>query len=162
MASIIEVINGISQAVHAKHDGGAKIGLRRESEDLLQGVSIYDPRVMDGFGIQFSGDKLLVKYHSEVPLTDIHDKNFETDMRHLMKEITKFIKTEYRKVTKKGLGLVEHGDIQIMVQSANRRLAYVNAVQMYTISDIKVEKDEGYSTQYQDLAMNWLRQIKKV
>ena len=54
MASILEVVNGISQALHNKHHGGAQIGLKRETEDLVQGVSIYDPRVMDGFGVQYS------------------------------------------------------------------------------------------------------------
>ena len=61
MATVMEVIEGISQAVHAKHHGGAKIGLRREIENLVQGVSLYDGRVMDGFGVQFMGDKLVVK-----------------------------------------------------------------------------------------------------
>ena len=31
MASVIEVINGISQAIHAKHEGGTEFGLKRES-----------------------------------------------------------------------------------------------------------------------------------
>ena len=86
MASILEVVNGISQALHAKHHGGAEIGLKRESEDLVQGVSIYDPRVMDGFGVQYQGNMLILKYHSEMPLTEVHDRDFETDIRQTMKD----------------------------------------------------------------------------
>lgn len=141
MASILEVINGISQAIHAKHEGGTDFGLKRESETLLQGVSIYDPRVMDGFGVQFQGDALVLKYHSEMPLIKVHDKNFETDIRHIMKEIVKHLKEEYRKVIKASLGLTEQGDVQIMVQTANRRTCYVNAVQVFKIGNVDIDRD---------------------
>jgi hypothetical protein len=163
MASILEVINGISQALHAKHHGGSEIGLKRETEDLLQGCSIYDPRVMDGFGVQFQGNRLIVKYHSEMPLTAVHNKNFETDIRHMMKEVSGFIKKEYKKVTKKSLDLTEEGDINILVQSANRRTSYVNAVQVYVIDGV-----EGYNKQvskphkdFADIAKGWLMNVRK-
>jgi hypothetical protein len=163
MASILEVVNGISQALHAKHHGGAEIGLKRESEDLVQGVSIYDPRVMDGFGVQYQGNMLIVKYHSEMPLTEVHDRDFETDIRQTMKDITKFIKSEYKKVTKKTLELTEHGDINIMVQSANRRTAYVNATQAYQIDSVEgYDKEETKPQQNMaDIAKRWLMNIRQ-
>ena len=163
MASILEVVNGISQAIHAKHHGGAEVGLKRESEDLVQGVSIYDPRMIDGFGIQYQGNMLILKYHSEMPLTKVHDKNFETDIRRTMKDIITFIKSEYKKVTKKSLDLTEHGDVNVLVQSANRRTAYVNATQSYQIGNV-----EGYNKQdskpeqsYADIAKRWLMNVKQ-
>lgn len=165
MATVMEVIEGISQAVHAKHHGGAKIGLRREMEDLVQGVSLYDGRVMDGFGIQFMADKLIVKYNSEVPLCDIHDKNFETDIRHIMKEISSFIKDEYRKVTKSSLSLTEYGDVAILVQTVNRRTAVVTANQTYEIGnlkDLKTQKREKQeNASFEDVAKRWYMNIKK-
>lgn len=167
MASILEVINGISQALHNKHHGGSEIGLKRETEDLLQGCSIYDPRMMDGFGVQYQGNMLIVKYHSEMPLVKVHDKNFETDIRRTMKEVSDFIKKEYKKVTKKSLDLVESGDIQILVQSANRRTAYVNAVQNYQISDIdgygkqKALVEPAQQANYADIAKRWLMNVKQ-
>lgn len=163
MASILEVVNGISQALHAKHHGGSEIGLKRETEDLLQGCSIYDPRMMDGFGVQFQGNMLIVKYHSEMPLAAVHDKNFETDIRRTMKEVSNFIKKEYKKVTKKTLDMSEHGDISILVQTANRRTAYVNAVQNYEISGV-----EGYNKlvsepqkDIADITKGWLMNARK-
>lgn len=163
MASILEVVNGISQAIHAKHHGGAEVGLKRETEDLVQGVSIYDPRMIDGFGIQYQGNMLILKYHSEMPLVKVHDKNFETDIRRTMKDIISFIKSEYKKVTKKTLDLTEHGDVNVMVQSANRRTAYVNATQAYQIGNV-----EGYSKEdskpeqsYADIAKRWLMNVKQ-
>jgi len=163
MASILDVVNGISQALHAKHHGGAEIGLKRESEDLVQGVSIYDPRMMDGFGVQFQGNMLILKYHSEMPLIKVHDKNFETDIRRTMKDIIAFIKSEYKKVTKKSLDLTEFGDVDVMVQTANRRTAYVNASQTYQIGNVEgYDKQTSKSEQnYADIAKRWLMNIKQ-
>ena len=161
----MEVIEGISQAVHAKHHGGAKIGLRREMENLVQGVSLYDGRVMDGFGVQFMGDKLVVKYHSETPLCDIHDKNFETDVRYIMKDISSFIKTEYKKVTNSSLSLTEYGDVAIFVQTVNRRTAIVTANQTYEIGNLKdlktQKKMEAENASFEDVAKRWYMNIKK-
>lgn len=165
MASILEIVNGISQALHAKHHGGAQIGLKRESEDLVQGVSIYDPRVMDGFGVQFQGNVLVIKYHSEMPLTAVHDKNFETDIRRTMKEISSFIKNEYKKVTKKSLDISESGDINILVQSANRRTSYVNASQAYQISGVDGNAKDASKTKdqqnYAEIAKRWLMNVRQ-
>jgi len=169
MASVLEVIEGISQVVHAKHEGGSEFGLRRESESLLQGVSIYDPRVIDGFGVQFQGDLLILKYHSEMPLTAVHHKNFETDVRQTVKDITEHIKKEYKIYKKSSLSLTENGDIQILVQSANRRTCYVNAVQVYKIGNLEIDRGETpeqkslYSREeenFANIAKRWLMNIK--
>jgi len=170
MANVMEIITGISQAIHAKHHGGTEFGLRRETEDLLKGCSIYDPRVMDGFGVQFQGDMLLLKYHSEVPMTDVHDKNFETDVRRTIKDITTHIKSEYKRATKSSLDLKESGDIQIMIQTANRRTCYVNAVQAYKINNMDMPKGENvkqkkvYDSEqdhFTDIAKGWLMNVRK-
>lgn len=161
MASILEVITGIQDALKAKHYGGTEFGLKRETQDLIQGCSIYDPRVMDGFGVQFQGDRLILKYHSEEPLTRVHNKNFETDTRDTVKQITKHLKEEYRKVTKSSLSLTEEGDIQIMVQTANRRTAYVNAVQVYKIGNVDIDGsgEKVYDSEQErmsDISKRWL------
>ena len=163
MASILDVVNGISQALHAKHHGGSEIGLKRETEDLLQGCSIYDPRMMDGFGVQYQGDMLILKYHSEMPLTKVHDKNFETDIRQTMKDIKKFLEKEYKKVTKKSLDLTEFGDTNILVQSANRRTSYINAVQTYKIGGVEGygKEDSKPHENYSDIAKRWLMNCRK-
>lgn len=164
MATVIEVLEGISQAVQYKHHGGAKIGLRRENESLVQGVSLYDSRVMDGFGIQFMNDKLIIKYNSETPLCDIHDKNFETDTRQLMKDISSFIKKEYQKVTGTALRLTEHGDINILVQTVNRRTAVVTANQAYEIGnlkDLKIQQQQkADEASFEDVAKRWLLNVR--
>lgn len=166
MANVMEVINGISQAVANKHHGSeAKIGLRRETEDLVQGVSLYDGRVMDGFGVQIMNNHLIVKYNSEVPLTDVHDKNFETDIRRIMKDISTFIKDEYKKVTKSALRLTEYGDIKVLVQTVNRRTGVVTASQHYEIGnlkDLKTQNEmEKAETSFEDVAKRWYMNVRK-
>ena len=170
MASVIEVVNGIQAAVHAKHNGGTKFGLKREEMDLLQGCSIYDPRVMDGFGVQYQGDNLILKYNSEMPLASVHDKNFETDIRRTVKDITSHIKEEYRKAIKSSLQLTEIGDIQILVQTVNRRTVFVNASQVYRIGNLDIDKGEKaadkklYDSEqenFSNIAKRWLMNVKK-
>lgn len=166
MANVMEVLNGISQAVAETHHGSGKaIGLRREKEDLLQGVSIYDTRVMDGFGVQIMNDQLIIRYSSEAPLCDVHDKNFETDIRKIMKDISSFIKDEYKKLTKSSLSLTEYGDIDILVQTVNRKTALVSAAQKYEIGnlkDLKVqEKRKKEEASFEDVAKRWYMNVRK-
>lgn len=163
MANILEVITGIQEVLKNKQHGGSEMGLKRESEELLQGCSIYDPRMMDGFGVQYQGNMLILKYHSEMPLSKVHDKNFETDTRRTVKDVVDFIKKEYKKVTKQSLDLTEVGDIQILVQTANRRTCYVNAVQNYQIGNVEGFDKESKKQQqnYADIAKRWLMNCRQ-
>jgi hypothetical protein len=166
MANVMEVIEGISAAVANKHHGsGAKIGLRRESEELVQGVSLYDTRVMDGFGVQIHNGCLYLKYNSEVPLIEVHDKNFETDTRRILKDISSFIKDEYKKVTKSSLRLTEYGDIDILVQTVNRRTAIVTATQKYEIGNLKdlntQKRMDSEEASFEDVAKRWYMNVRK-
>jgi len=167
MASILEIITGIQEAIKEKHHGGTPVGLKRETEDLIQGCSIYDPRVMDGFGVQYQGNVLILKYHSEMPLIKVHDKAFETDIQRTVKDVVEHIKKEYKKVTKKSLDLTSVGEIQILVQSANRRTAYVNAVQNYIINGVdgigkqKALVEPAQQTNFADIAKRWLMGVRQ-
>ncbi len=169
MATILEVINGISQAIHAKHEGGAAFGLKRESEPLLQGVSIYDPRIIDGFGVQFQGDMLLLKYHSEMPLSSVHEKDFQVEIERNIRDICEHIKIEYKKIKKQSLSLTSIGDLKVMLQTANRRTVYVNAVQTYKINNVEIDKGTGVEVKNYDdsqenftnIAKRWLMNVKE-
>ena len=97
MATTLEVIRGISQAMAYAYDGGHDarytddgeahtVGLKREEGDPL-----LDKRVMDGFKIKLRDDKLCIHYHAEVQLKDVHDKNFESDLESMINDIAKFI-----------------------------------------------------------------------
>ena len=86
----MEIIRGISQALAYSYDGGHKesynddgeahkFGLKREEGDPL-----LDRRVMDGFKIKLSGDKMCINYHSEVQLKDVHSRDFESDLESMI------------------------------------------------------------------------------
>jgi hypothetical protein len=62
MATILDVVNGISQALSKNYDGALdeegepiKAGLKRE-----EGNPIIDSRVLDGFNARVQGDKLIL------------------------------------------------------------------------------------------------------
>ena len=101
MATSLEIIKGISQALTYAYDGGHKesytddgeshsFGLKRE-----EGDPILDRRVMDGFKVKIHGDKLQVLYHSEVQLKEVHSSGFEDDLKSSINAIAKFLKKQY-------------------------------------------------------------------
>ena len=68
MATVLEIVRGLSQAAANAYDGSLdengephNIGLSRE-----EGHPVMDSRVIDGFKVKFSADKLVINYHGEV------------------------------------------------------------------------------------------------
>ena len=58
MATILDVIKGLNQAAANAYDGyqmDEEVGLRRE-----EGHPLIDSRVIDGFSVKFSADKLIL------------------------------------------------------------------------------------------------------
>ena len=98
MATALEIVRGISSVLGSKsHDGALDddgnpvvIGLKRE-----EGHPINDSRVMDGFKVKLSGDKLCVTYQTDVKLPEVHDPKFESDMESMIANIVKFLKKKH-------------------------------------------------------------------
>jgi len=167
MATTLEIVNGISQAMANTHDGAldekgepVKTGfLRREEE-----VTIHDRRLIDGFSVALYGDHLCLKYHSEMRLKEVHDKAFETDMESMLKQCASFLKKQYKSVTGSGLSLSAVGDPDIMVQSTSRVRSWVQAKQHFKISgmDESTESVSGFQDESEsedrldDAIKNWL------
>ena len=90
MATVLEIVRGLSQAAANAYDGyehmDEKIGLRRE-----EGHPIMDSRVMDGFNVRFAGNKMTLSYQSEVLVKELHPRNqFENDVNRKLADIVKF------------------------------------------------------------------------
>ena len=143
MATTLEVIRGISQALAYSYDGGHKesytddgeshsCGLKREEGDPL-----LDKRVMDGFKVKISGDSLCIHYHSEVQLKDVHSRDFESDLEKMINDIANFIKKEYKKVTGDTLTLTAQEELEAIVQNTSRVRSWVQAHRLYKIGGIK-------------------------
>ena len=143
MATTLEIIRGISQALAYSYDGGHderytddgeahSFGLKREEGDPL-----LDKRVMDGFGVKLSGEKLCIHYHAEVQLKDVHSRDFESDIEKMINDIAKFLKKEYKKVTGNALTLTAQDELEAIVQNTSRVRSWVQAYRWYKIGGIK-------------------------
>ena len=111
MATVYEIIQGINQAAANAYDGAHdkryssdgeeyKAGLKREEGDC-----IVDSRVMDGFNVRVSGNKLVLSYQAEITMKDFHDNSFEDDVKSTLNDVIKYLKKEYKKITGNSLSL---------------------------------------------------------
>lgn len=136
----LEIVRAISRAAGEKgHDGAldaegepVKTGLSRE-----EGNPITDTRVMDGFGIKFCGNKLIVTYQSEYLMKDVSDSSFENDIESKIEDVVKFLKKEARKHTDESITLSpEAKSFNVMVQTVSNVRTWVEAKKDYTIGGI--------------------------
>ena len=70
MSNILDIIKGLNQAAANSYDAyeiDEEIGLERE-----KGHPILDRRVIDGFRVRFSANKMIVTYQSEMRLEQLH------------------------------------------------------------------------------------------
>ena len=95
MATIYEIVQGLSQAAANGYDGALdengealKIGLNRE-----EGDPIIDSRLIDGFKVRFAGPKMIVSYQSEMRVDELHHRNqFHNEINAKFADIVKFLK----------------------------------------------------------------------
>ena len=147
MANLLDVIKGLNQAASNAYDGydnmDEKIGLKRE-----EGDAILDSRQMDGFKVRFSADKMIVTYHADVLMKEIHPRNqFDNEVERKFGDIVKFLKKEYKKVTKQSVNLSEAGETEMMVQATSRVRNWVQATKQYKIGGVEGVEPVGKTSQ---------------
>tara|TARA_B100000214_G_scaffold53891_2_gene34339 strand:- start:3120 stop:3653 length:534 start_codon:yes stop_codon:yes gene_type:complete len=166
MATTLEIINGISQAIANTHDGALdengepiKIGLRREEVENLT-----DERVMDGFGACVYGNRLHIKYHSEVPLSEVHESSFESEIDRIVGKVKSYIQKEYKKVVGSSVSMTDPSEIDIFVEYISRKRASVKAKKCWKLSGVDSSADL-YSKDFDDPVANatrsWIEQSRK-
>jgi len=166
MATTLDIIRGISQAVanaydgshdeRYTHDGEArKVGLKREDGD-----PVLESRQIDGFTVRFRGDKLVIMYQSDIKLQEVHANGFENDVVGMVKNIATYLKKEYKKITGDTLTLTKDGDPDILVQSVSRTRSYVCATCSYKIGNlgdtVAVEEGSSSKEQLDKITKDWL------
>tara|TARA_Y100000114_G_scaffold43854_1_gene39430 strand:- start:1283 stop:1783 length:501 start_codon:yes stop_codon:yes gene_type:complete len=141
MATTLEIINGISQVLANTYDGALdesgepiKIGLRRE-----EGNPLVDQRIMDGFGAYISGNRLHIKYHTEIPLTEVHSNGFESEMESMVEKVKSFIQKEYNKIMKSSLSLSDPSEVDVLVEYISRIRTSVKVHKCYKIGAVQSE-----------------------
>ncbi len=138
MATVYEIVQGLSQAAANAYDGALdeggdplKAGLQREDGD-----PILDKRVMDGFGVKFYGNTMCLTYQSEVQLKEVYAAGFETDVEQRMADIASFLRKEYKKITGDTVTITKDGEIDVYVQNSSRVRSWVNAKLHYKVGGL--------------------------
>ena len=142
MASVYDIVKGISQAAANAYDGAhdaslqaddkaREVGLKRED-----GHYIHDRRVMDGFGVKFHGPILRVTYQAETRIKEVQDNGFEGEIEQRLQDITSFLKKEYKAVTGDTLALTKEGEPHILVQRISNYRTDVQAHCDYRIGGL--------------------------
>ena len=138
MATVYEIVQGLSQAAANAYDGA----LDENGEPLLAGLQreegdpILDKRVIDGFKVRFSGNMMHLSYHSEVQLKEVYANGFEEDVERQLNEIIKFLKKEYSKITGESVALTKEGEIDIFVENSTRVRSWYTAKMSYRVGGL--------------------------
>lgn len=143
-----DVVKAISQIVGEKgydgahHKDGTKvqIGLKRE-----EGNPLIDKRVMDGFGVRFDANRLIISYQSEILLSDIYKGDLEAEVEAKIQQVADFIKKEFKKETGSGLSLTPVDEVKVRAENSSRVRYFVTAHRVYEISSLKVDPVHGPS-----------------
>jgi len=145
MASVMDVIAGISQVVAQTYDGALdengepiKVGLKREEE-----YEITDKRIIDGFKVKFHGENLVISYQSEVSMKEVHDKNFKSEIAARISNVASYLKKEYRKLKGESLSLGEVDEPSMVVQATSRHRSWVQAKGTYSLSAEGLESPDA-------------------
>ena len=138
MATVYEIVQGLSQAAANVYDGALdesgeplKAGLQRE-----EGDPILDKRVMDGFNVRFYGNMMCLSYMSEVQLKEVYASGFESDVESRMADIVSFLRKEYRKIRGESVALTKDGEIEVHVENSSRVRSWVTAKMHYRVGGL--------------------------
>tara|TARA_R110000824_G_scaffold26741_1_gene91649 strand:+ start:2440 stop:2946 length:507 start_codon:yes stop_codon:yes gene_type:complete len=143
MATVLEIIRGISQAAANISYDGAHEGIHGDGEPRSAGLRreeghmINDRRVIDGFGVRFVGNALRISYSSELQLKEVYANGFENEIEQRIAEVAKFLKKEYKAVTGNTLSLTKAGDADMIVQNRSKVWTWVQAQCDYKIGGIQ-------------------------
>ena len=142
MATVYEIVQGLSQAAANAYDGAlgedyepvSTGALRREEGDAL-----IDQRVMDGFNVKFYGNMMCLTYQSEIQLKEVYASGFETDMEQRISDISKWLKKEYKRITGDSVTLTKDGEIDVRVENSSRVRSWVVAKMHYSVGGLDEE-----------------------
>ena len=138
MATVYEIVQGLSQAAANAYDGA----LDENGEPLLAGLKreegdpILDKRVMDGFNVSFYGNMMCLSYMSEVRLKEVYANGFESDIERQLAEIVRFLQKEYRKITGNSVSLTSEGEVDVHVENSTRVRSWVTAKMHYKVGGL--------------------------
>jgi len=162
---IIDIIKGIQNVKSTMGFDGAMvdgkpadIGLEREKE-----YKVTEKRKMDGFGITFSGNVLLISYQCEIQLKDVYENNkFESEVEQRIEDIASFIKKKYKVITGDALTLKRTKDeVKVLVQRTSNIRAWVQAQAAYTIGGVDIPTEDEDKKRFDKKFKQWMDDAEK-
>ena len=135
MAKLLDVIQGLGQAAANSYDGAVdedgkpiELGLKREDKNM------YKRNMADGFKVRFAGKQMVVTYHSEALLKELHPMNrYVNKIEGVYGDIIKHLKKEYKKITGSSVNLKPVAEAKVSFQSTSRVRNWVQATKAYQI-----------------------------
>ena len=142
MATVYEIVQGLSQAAANAYDGALGEDYEPEKPGILrreEGDALIDQRVMDGFNVKFYGDMMCLSYQSELQLKEVYANGFEGEIDQRITDIAGWLKKEYKKITGNSVSLTEEGEVDVMVQNTSRVRTWVQAKKHYKVGGLAKE-----------------------
>ena len=158
MATVYEIIQGLSQAAANAYDGALGEDLSPTSTGALrreEGDALIDQRVMDGFNVKFYGDMMCLSYQSEIQLKEVYAGGFEEEMDQRLTDIAGWLKKEYKKITGDSVTLTEEGECDVMVQNSSRVRSWVQAKKHYRVGGLSKDMNDDNSGSVHAPESNW-------
>ena len=157
MATVYEIVQGLSQAAANAYDGALdesgepiKAGLAREDGD-----PILDTRVLDGFNVKFYGNMMCLSYHSEVQLKEVYKNGFEGEIDQRITDISSFLKKEYKKITGDSVTLTAEGDLDVRVETSSRVRSWIIAKKHYKVGGLSEDMNDDNRGSTNPLEADW-------
>ena len=72
-----------------------------------------------------------------MPLSDFHNTKLDQEIEQTYADIVKFLKKEYKSLTKETLSLKEDGPVDILLQNLSQIRTWVECQKVYTIGNLK-------------------------
>jgi len=163
MANILDVVQTIQNIVGQKGYDGAldeegnpvKIGLKREVDNV-----VTDSRLVDGFGVRFQGDKMILSYSSECNIKQVQKSNFEDMVEQNIADIISFIQKEYRGAAGKNLRLTKEGETDILVQKMSNIRTWYQTSSIYKIGSAEGVLEEDHPKDINESIKSWIKAAK--
>jgi hypothetical protein len=158
MATVYEIVQGLSQAAANAYDGAlgedesnTKTGvLRREEGDM-----IIDQRVIDGFNVKFYGNLMCLTYQSDIQLREVYAGGFEEEMEQRLTDISGWLKKEYRKITGESVSLTKEGEIDVRVENSSRVRTWVLAKMHYKVGGLAEDMNDDNQGSTNPVEASW-------
>jgi hypothetical protein len=158
MATVYEIIQGLSQAAANAYDGALGEDYEPDKPGILrreEGNALIDQRVMDGFSVKFYGNMMCLSYQSEVQLKEVYASGFETEMDQRLTDIKGWLVKEYKKITGNSVSLTEEGEIDVMVQNSSRVRSWVQAKKHYKVGGLSKDMNDDNSGSTNPVEAGW-------